>query len=202
MRVSGLKATSAEAWGRATRTATIVLKNKLCQKVNFPQNLNLQPLDYRSIALPLELERMCSLMLNFGYLNPVPEVEFLRTSLASRAHFGVLGLEGQVLGLEASSPRKLPCTRLEKSTAFWINEVFFTSLEKFAWRPFFWEHLPPVSSVLGLGLEHSCPWPRAFLSLASRASVLGRAVLGLGFFSVLGLEPCVLDSTSCILWCW
>ena len=36
------------------------------------------------------------------------------------------------------------------------------------------------------------PWPRAFLSLASRGSVLGKAVLGLG----LGLEPYVLDSTS------
>ena len=28
----------------------------------------------------------------------------------------------------------------------------------------------------------SWPWPRAFLSLASRVSVLGKAVLGLGFF--------------------
>ena len=54
-------------------------------------------------------------------------------------------------------------------------------------------------------LENTCccvlgpwPWPRAFLSLASRGSVLGKAVLGLGFFCVLGLglEPCVLDSTS------
>ena len=58
---------------------------------------------------------------------------------------------------------------------------------------FFWRALAPVSLVLG-------PWPRAFLSLASRGSVLGRAVLclGLGFFCVLGLglEPCVLDSTS------
>ena len=35
-----------------------------------------------------------------------------------------------------------------------------------------------------------------FWSLASRVSVLGRAVLGLRFFSVLGREPCVLDSTS------
>ena len=34
------------------------------------------------------------------------------------------------------------------------------------------------------------PWPRAFLSLASTRSVLGRAVL------VLGLEPRALDSTS------
>ena len=50
------------------------------------------------------------------------------------------------------------------------------------------------------GLEHSCPWPREGLSLATRGSVLGKAILGLVFFffSVLdlGLEPCVLDSTS------
>ena len=55
-------------------------------------------------------------------------------------------------------------------------------------------------------LENTCgcvlgPWPRAFLSLASRGSVLGKAVLGLGlgFFCVLGLEPYVLDSTSAIV---
>ena len=52
------------------------------------------------------------------------EVESSRTSLASRTHFEVLGLglEGQVLGLglslEASSPRKLACPRLEDSTSF------------------------------------------------------------------------------------
>ena len=50
------------------------------------------------------------------------EVESSRTSLASRTHFEVLGLglEGQVLGLglEASSPRKLACPRLEDSTIF------------------------------------------------------------------------------------
>ena len=39
---------------------------------------------------------------------------------------------------------------------------------------------------LVLGLEHSCPWPRECLSLA----------LASDFFCVLGLEPCVLDSTS------
>ena len=128
-------------------------------------------------------------------------------------------------GLEASSPRKLACPRLEDSTIFWKVKIlrsgwkifwkaFFPrrSLEKFLWRPFFFfffeiawkifvktfffffgEHLRFVSLVLGLGLE-------AFLSLASRVSVLGKAVLGLGleFFCVLGLglEPCVLDSTS------
>ena len=49
----------------------------------------------------------------------LPEVEFSRTSLASRTssrtHFEVLGLG---LGFEASSPRKLPCPRLEDSTIF------------------------------------------------------------------------------------
>ena len=48
---------------------------------------------------------------------PLPEVEFSRTSLASRTssrtHFEVLGF-----GLEALGPRKLPCSRLEDSTIF------------------------------------------------------------------------------------
>ena len=57
--------------------------------------------------------------------------------------------------------------------------------------------LAPVSLVLGLGLEHSCPWPREVLSSERLSLALALAsdffcVLGLG----LGLEPCVLDSTS------
>ena len=61
------------------------------------------------------------------------EVESSRTSLASRTSsrtdFEVLGLglglEGQVLGLglEASSPRKLACPRLEDSTIFWKVKI-------------------------------------------------------------------------------
>ena len=43
-------------------------------------------------------------------------------------------------------------------------------------------------SVLGLGLEHSCPWPREVLS-SKRLSFAS------DFFCVLGLEPCVLDFT-------
>ena len=43
--------------------------------------------------------------------------------------------------------------------------------------------------MLGLGLEHSCPWLRECLSSE-------RLSLALDFFCVLGLEPCVLDSTS------
>ena len=50
-----------------------------------------------------------------------------------------------------------------------------------------------VSLVLGLGFEHSCPWPRECLS-SERLSL----ALASDFFCVLGLglEPCVLDSTS------
>ena len=55
---------------------------------------------------------------------------------------------------------------------------------------FFWRALALVSLVLGLGLEHSCPWPRECLSSE-------RLSLASDFFCVLGLglEPCVLDST-------
>ena len=111
-------------------------------------------------------------------------MESSRTS--SRIHFEVLGL-----GLEASSPRKLPCPQLEDSTIFWNVKIFWKTFfsgdrlknfcedllrspEKFLWRPFFfyfWRAL--ALCVLN-------PWPRAFLSLASRVSVLGKAVLGLG----------------------
>ena len=134
------------------------------------------------------------------------EVESSRTSLASRTDFEVLGLG---LGLEASSPRKLACPRLEDSTIFWKVKIlcsgwkifwkaFFRGdrLKKFcedlffyffffleiAWKIFvktffffffFWRAL--ALCVLG-----PWPWPQAFLSLASRVSVLGKAVLGLG----------------------
>ena len=130
----------------------------------------------------------------------VSDVESSRTSLASRTHFEVLGLEGQVLGLglEVSSPRKLACSRLEDSTTFWIVKILWRSPEKFLWRPFsFWRALALVSLVLGLGLEHSCPWPRECLS-SERLSL----ALASDFFCVfgLGLKPCVLDSTSGSIW--
>ena len=154
------------------------------------------------------------------------EVESSRTSLASRTslrtHFEVLGLKGQVLGLglEASSPRKLACPRLEDSINFWIVKILWVFLEifwkvfwktfflwrspeKFLRRPFFleiarkifvmtfffffWRALALVSLVLGL--EQSCPWPRECLSSE-------RLSLASDFVCVLGLEPCVLDSTS------
>ena len=118
---------------------------------------------------------------------------------SSRTDFEVLGL-----GLEASSPRKLACPRLEDSTIFWIVKILWSVWKIFwktsfcgdrlknfcedlsffleiAWKIFvktfffFWRALALVSLVLG-----PWPWPRAFLSLASRVSVLGKAVLGLG----------------------
>ena len=48
-----------------------------------------------------------------------------------------------------------------------------------------------MSLVLGLGLEHFCPWPREGLS-SERLSLASIFVCVLG----LGLERCVLDSTS------
>ena len=40
------------------------------RKIVFPQESNLQPLDFRSTALPLKVEKTPPRMLNFGYLNP------------------------------------------------------------------------------------------------------------------------------------
>ena len=91
------------------------------RKIVFPQESNLQPLDYRSTALPLELEKMPPRMLNFGYLT---EVE------SSRTDFEVLGL-----GLEASSPQKLACSLLEDSTIFGMLK-FCEGLEKFFGKRF------------------------------------------------------------------
>ena len=49
--------------------------NKQCEKVILSENANLQPLNYWSTALPLELERMTPRMFNFGYSNPVHDVD-------------------------------------------------------------------------------------------------------------------------------
>ena len=118
--------------------------------------------------------------------NHLPEVVSSRTSLASRmssrTHFEVLGL-----GLEASSPRKLACPRLEYSTIFWIVKISWSAWKIF-WKTFFCgDRLKNFCEDLFFFLESTCacvlgpwPWPRAFLSLASRVSVLGKAVLGLG----------------------
>ena len=148
-----------------------------------------------------------------------------RTS--SRTHFEVLGLglEGQVLGLglEASSPRKLACPRLEDSTIFWIIKILWSAW-KILWKTFFrGDRLKNFCEDLFLFFEiawkifvktfffseSTCacvlgpwPWPRAFLSLASRVSVLGKADLGLGLG--LGFFLCPWPRALCPrphLWC-
>ena len=42
--------------------------------------------------------------------------------------------------------------------------MYWRSPENFFEDLFFWRTLADVSLVLGLGLEHSCPWPREGLS--------------------------------------
>ena len=73
-----------------------------------------------------------------------------------------------------------------KFSAYKLESVW----KKF-WRPFFLDNT--CGCVVG-------PCARAFVSLASRGSVLEKAVLGLGFFCILGLELCVLDSTSALVY--
>ena len=81
---------------------------------------------------------------------------------------------------------------------FWLRLKIGDCLKNFFEDLFFFlRTLAAVSLVLGLGLEHSCPWPREGLSSERLSLALALAsdffcVLGLG----LGLEPCVLDSTS------
>ena len=123
-----------------------------------------------------------------------------------RTHFEVLGLglEGQVLGLglEASSPRKLACPRLEDSTIFWFVKILWSAWKIF-WKTFFpgdrlknfcedlfffgellrlcpWS-LALASSIPVLGLESVCPrkgcpwpwpWPRIFFVSLALASSL------------------------------
>ena len=55
------------------------------RKIVSPQESNLQPLDYRSTALPLELEKTPSRMLNFGYLNPATCLLCVFSSSSGRA---------------------------------------------------------------------------------------------------------------------
>ena len=116
----------------------------------------------------------------------VLEMESSRTFLASRTH-------SDVFGLEASSPRKLPCPRLEDSTIFELLKVylapeeffgkvfFWRSPKNFFWKTYFcfWRALALVSFVLVLGLEHFCPWPREGLSSVGLSLALASSLLSL-----------------------
>ena len=129
-----------------------------------------------------------------------PEVE------SSRTQFDVLDF-----GRKACKSSKMPCRRLEGSTIFWLAEnlprswalleharelanfrakIFFLyadrpnfaeNLRLFERRPFFLRELFRVM----------------FLVLWHRQGLFSEGVfLASNFFCVLGLEPCVLDSTS------
>ena len=54
-------------WLKGYQRGSLGRVNKQCEKAVFPQESNLQSLDYRSTALPLELVKTSPLMLNFEY---------------------------------------------------------------------------------------------------------------------------------------
>ena len=138
------------------------------------------------------------------------EVGSLKTFLASRAssriHFKVLsfGLEYQVLGLGLEPQVLENCPVLGSRTAvffellkfcrspkknFWRPFFLWIAWKSF-WRPLFWKTLAPVLLVLGLGLKHSCPWPREDLSWKGMSLALAS-----GFFVSLALASNLVSST-------
>ena len=139
----------------------------------------------------------------------LPEVESSRTSRPRGQILKSLAL--------ASRPQVLenwPVLGSRTALFFWIVKILWSAWKIF-WKTFFveiaWKNfVKTFFFFFGDRLKNFCEdlfffgkhlrlcWPRAFLFLAWRVSVLGKAVLGLGlgFFCVLGLEPCVLDSTS------
>ena len=135
------------------------------------------------------------------------EMEFSRTSLASRTHFEVL-----FLSLEAFKSSKMPSPRPKTALFFKITQngpwswSFFCLILKNARN--LAENLWNFFSFFGGCLQFRgkflvsrektvffviasafCPW-----SLASRKSILKKLVLGLGFFLSLWPWPRTLDS--------
>ena len=99
-------------------------------------------------------------------------------------------------GLKSS---KIGLSSARGSSIFWIVKIlwsawkiFWKTFVEIAWKIFVntFFFLESTCACV-LGLEHSCPWPRECLSSE-------RLSLASDFFCVLGLglEPCVLDSTS------
>ena len=126
---------------------------------------------------------------------------------SSRTHFEVLGL-----GLEASSPQKLACPRLEDNTIFWFVKILWSAWKIF-WKTFFCGDRPKnfckdlfffestlalVSLLLGLGLELSCPWLRKFLS--SKRLSLALALASDCFCSLALASSLVSSTPPLIIW--
>ena len=100
------------------------------------------------------------------------------------------GLKSSKIGLSSARGQHyfLNCYNFAERLKNFLENVFlWRSPEKFLWRPFFFLE-STCACVLG-----PWPWPRAFLSLASRVSVLGKAVLGLG----LGFFLCPWPRALC-----
>ena len=79
------------------------------------------------------------------------------------------------------------CEALEKffGKRFFFGDRLKNLCEDFS---FFWKALALMSLVLGLGLEHFCPWPRECLSSE-------RLSLALDFFVSLALASSLVSST-------
>ena len=136
---------------------------------------------------------MCTLLLlnhttsisNFcvNLLSCKSEVESLRTSLASKRP------RGQILKSLASKVKSLASRPevLENWPVLGSRTVLVFELLKFCG-----DRLKNICEDLFFFFfsgEHLCPWPRECLPSK-------RLSLASDFFCVLGLEPCVLDSTS------
>ena len=134
------------------------------------------------------------------------EVESSRTSLASRTHFEVLGL-----GLEASSPRKLPCPRLENSSIFWTVVVLLENAGNHAANlrtPFLFSSLVDrlkkiFEDLLSFFffLKNTCacvlgpwPWPREGLSLALASKFFVSLALALASSLVSSTPPLKVEN--------
>ena len=128
-----------------------------------------------------------STVFQFYWYIPFTEVESLRT------HF-------EVLGLEASSPQKLRCPRLENNSIFGILKILYivfcrkTCFFGDFLILFFWEHLKKNFEdfiIIFFG-GNTCACVLALEKVCSRKGCLWPRI----FFCVLGLEPCALSSTS------
>ena len=157
----------------------------------------------RNVNPALSITWLVSVTIYCGILffnnNSSPPCQFLRDNILlkkksaevkfSWTHFEVFGL-----GLEASSPRKLACPRLEDSTNFWIVKLLWSAWKIFG-RRFFLEIAWKIFVKIFF-LENTCacvlgPWLQAFLSLAEGLFL----ALASGFFVSLALASSVVSWT-------
>ena len=125
------------------------------------------------------------------------EVEFSRTSFASKPQV----VENcPVLGSRTTLFFELLKFCRSPEEFFW-RSFLRRSPEKNFWRPFFLlffffflRPLAPVSLILDLGLEHSCPWPREGLSSEGLSLALAS-----DFFVSLALASSLVSSTPPLL---